>query len=129
LRLQDLQQRLLDESVERRWDAELSLPTVALRTELSLHRLGPVGASEQLLAQHGPGLSQMVAQRFHRHPIDAGTALVFLHALQRRDDVAALDDALHQMRLVASRALVSMDRRRRFAAPLCSRGFTPTIKR
>jgi hypothetical protein len=94
-----------------------------------LYRLGPVGAREQLLAQHEPGLSQMIAQRFHRHPIDAGTALILLHALQRHDDVAALDDALHQMRLVASRALVSVGRRRRFAAPLCSRGFTPTLER
>ncbi len=40
LRLQDLQEGLLDEAVERRWDAELSLPTVALRDQLPLHRLG-----------------------------------------------------------------------------------------
>jgi hypothetical protein len=39
-RLQDLQEGLLDEAVERRWDAELSLPTVALWNELTLDRLG-----------------------------------------------------------------------------------------
>jgi hypothetical protein len=44
----------------------------------------------------------MIAQRLHRHPVDAGTALVLLHALQRHDDVAAFDDALHQTRLVGS---------------------------
>jgi hypothetical protein len=127
--LQDLQEGLLNESVERRWDAELSLPSVALRNELTLHRLGPVGAREQLLSKHGPGLPQVLTQRFHRHPVDAGTALVLLHALQRRDDVAALDDALHQLHVVCSRALVSAGRRRRFATSVYLRGFTPILER
>ena len=45
---------------------------------------------------------QVFAQRFHRHPVNAGTSLVLLHALQRHHDVAALDDALHQTHAIAS---------------------------
>src|SRR5438128_96571 len=80
-----------------------------------------------MLAELGPVGSQMIRQRFHRHPIDAGTTLVLLHSLQRGLQVLATQRQLQQS--ARSRALVSMSRRRRFLAPLYPRGFTPTRQR
>ena len=60
------------------------------------HRLRLVGAREQLLADRLPVLRQVRRQLVHGHPVDAGTALVLLHSLQRRLGVAALDHPLHQ---------------------------------
>jgi hypothetical protein len=68
-------------------------------------------------------------QFLHRHPIDAGTALVLLHPSKRRFDVAAFDDELQQLLVVVSRAHVLVRRPSRFTAPPSSRGFTPTRRR
>ena len=105
----------------------LSDPTAGLGDFLPLHRLRLVVPREQLLADRFPVLGQVLRQLVHGHPIDAGTALVLPHALQRRLGVAALDHLFHQA--VRSWALVSARRRRRFAAPLASQGFTPTLQR
>ena len=125
-RLKHLQDGLLDEPVERRRDPELSDPATALRDFLPLHRLRLVGPRDELLADLFPVLGQVLRQLVHGHPVDAGTALVLPHALQCRLGVAALDHLFHQA--VRSWALVSVRRRRRFAAPLATRGFTPTFQ-
>src|SRR6266851_9283116 len=70
---------------------------------------------------------QVLRQFLHRHPIDPGSAPVLSHPRQRRPDVAARDHLFHQ--LVASRAHLSARQRRRFAAALDSRGFTPPFQR
>ena len=62
-----------------------------------LHRLRLVGALEQLRPDRLPVLHQVLRQLVHGHPVDAGTALVLPHSLQRRLSVAALDHPLHQV--------------------------------
>jgi hypothetical protein len=126
-RLKHLQDGLLDEPVERRRDPELSDPATALWDFLPLHRFRLVGPRDELLANLLPVLRQVLRQLVHGHPVDAGTALVLLHALQRRLGVAALDHLFHQA--IRSWALVSAHRRRRFAASLAPRDFTPTVQR
>jgi hypothetical protein len=70
--------------------------------------------------------AQVVGQLSHGHPVDAGTALVLPHSLQRELKVAA-GPPLHQP--ARSWALGSVRRRTRFHASGCSRGFTPTLLR
>jgi len=72
---------------------------------------------------------QVRLQLFHPHPVDAGTALVTPHALERFFRVLARDHPLHQLRVLASRAFFSVTRTSGFTAPLSSRGFTPTLQR
>src|SRR5699024_516963 len=78
-------------------DAELSYPTAALRDLLLSHRRGLVRAREQLLAKRGPVSAQVVRKLVHRHPVDAGAALVLPHSLQRGLKVRALARPLHQV--------------------------------
>jgi hypothetical protein len=86
-----------------------------------------VGAREQLLSKLGPVLAQIPGQLLHRHPVQAGTALVLPHPLQRGPKVGGLHDPLHQP--ARSRASGLARRRRLFLAPLRSRGFTPAPQR
>ena len=96
--------RLLDEPVEHGRDAELSHPAAALRNQLPLHRRGLVRPREQLLAELGPVRSQVVGQLLHRHPVDAGTALVLPHPLQRGLKVLAFDTPAPSGPLVPERS-------------------------
>ena len=75
---------------------KLSDPAPALRYLHFPHRLRLVGAREQLRSDGLPVLRQVLRQLVHGHPVDAGTALVLPHSLQRRLDVAALDHLFHQ---------------------------------
>ena len=75
-RLQDLQEGLLDEPVEHRRDAELALAAAALGDRQPSHRLRLVASREQLLAEPRPVHAQVGGSSLHRHPVDAGTALV-----------------------------------------------------
>jgi hypothetical protein len=95
-RLQDLQDRLLDEPIERAGDAELSHPSPALRYELTLHRLRLVVPREHLRPQFLPVLHQVCRQFLHGHPVCSGTALVLSYTFQRRLHVRALDHLLHE---------------------------------
>jgi len=118
---------LLDEPIDDGRDAELSYPTAAFRDRMPSHRRRLVRAREQLLAERGPVRLQVLRQLIHRHPIDAGAALVLPHPFQRGLQVRAFARALHQV--ARSRALVSVRRRRRFRAPIRLRGFTPLVDR
>jgi hypothetical protein len=120
--LQYLQHGLLDEPVERSRDAKLSHPTATLGNLPPQHRFRLVRAREQLLANTRPSRLQVRRELFHGHAVDAGTALVPLHPLQRRPHVVSLDHQFHQV--AVSRALVSIARRRSFAAPSVHPGFT-----
>ena len=126
-RLQHIQNELLDKAIEHRRDAKLAHPAVLLRYLVLAHRRRLIRPLKKLLAQLLPVRLQMRRQLVHRHPVDAGTALVLLHSRVRRLGVVATDHLFHEA--VRSRAFVSTRRRRRFAASLCSRGCTPTPQR
>ena len=95
-RLKHLQDALLKKPVEHGWDAKFPRPTPALGYLHFPHRLRLVGASEQLRSDGLPIVHQVLRQLVDGHPIDAGTALVLPHALQRRLGVATLDHPFHQ---------------------------------
>src|SRR5579859_3814594 len=75
-RLQDLQQRLLDQTIRHRWDAELALATLRLGDRHPSHRTGPVRPLQQLLADGGPRRAQECDGLVYIQSIDAGCALV-----------------------------------------------------
>jgi hypothetical protein len=127
LRLQDLQQGLLDKAVEHRRDPQFSGPSATLGDLLSPHRTGSVGPVEQARPDLLPVLPEVRQELLHRHPVHAGTASVLLHSPQRGLHVPALEHLLHQA--ACSWTLGSLDRRRRFVAPRYARGFTPTLPR
>jgi site-specific DNA recombinase len=101
-RLQHLKHQLLHEAVEHRRNANLPHSTATLRNQLSLHRTRPVAPPQQLLADRLPVLVQIRLQLFHPHPVDAGTALVAPHALERFLRVLTRDHPFHQTRVLAS---------------------------
>src|SRR6202030_4817006 len=74
--LENLQQGLLDQSVNDARDAELSDPAVRLGDVDPFDRLRLVGSFEQLRPNAWPMLTQVVPGVADGHPIDAGTALV-----------------------------------------------------
>jgi len=59
-RLQDLQQGLLDETVEHRRNAKLAHPAAALRDLPPQHRLRSIAPRQQLLANRSPPRSPTV---------------------------------------------------------------------
>ena len=90
------------------------------------HRLRLVRPREQLLPQARPVHRQIVRQFFHRHPVDAGTALVLPHSLQRGPEVAAFD---HQSPSAVARFLSARFRSPPSALPRSVRlvGASPLI--
>jgi hypothetical protein len=78
-------------------DAEFAHPATTLRNELPFYRRGLVRPREQLLAERGPVSTQVVGKLLHRHPVDAGTTLVFPHSFQRGLKIAAFAHQLHQV--------------------------------
>ncbi len=95
-RLEDLKQRLLDEAIQNRRDAELPLAAAGLGNGLSFHWLRSVGAREQLLAHSFPVLMQPEPQIIYRHPVDPGTAFVFPNSLVRGQHVGAAYHPFHE---------------------------------
>jgi hypothetical protein len=61
------------------------------------HRLRLVSAREEIIAKLRPALGHVRRQLVHRHPINAGAALVLLHPSKRCFDVVAFDDELQQL--------------------------------
>ena len=59
-------------------------------------RLRLVRPRQQLLAGPCPVLHEPAGKLSHRHPVDAGAALVLLHSLQRSLHVGATERLLHQ---------------------------------
>ncbi len=88
---------MLDEPVKYAWNPELADSTPTLGYLLPSHWLRLVRTIEQLRSYRLPMFRQVCRQLIHGHPIDTGTALVLLHSLQRRLDVATLDHPFHQV--------------------------------
>src|SRR6202008_455836 len=77
-RLQYLKHALLDESVEDGRDPELADTAILLWNRMSSHRLRLVATREEVLLDLRPMLGHVRWQLVHRHPVDAGAALVLL---------------------------------------------------
>lgn len=97
VRLQNLQDRLLDEPVKNGRDAKLPHPSPALGDELSLHPLGLVGPSKQLLADLLPVFPEVSAELNDGHPVDPRTPFVAPDTLQCVLNVRALYHPFHQI--------------------------------
>jgi hypothetical protein len=95
LLLENLQQRLLDQSVDDARYAELSDPAVRLRYFDPLDRLRLVGSREQLRPNAWPVLTQVIPGVVDGHPIHAGAALVPSNAFPRSNEILSVADLLH----------------------------------
>src|SRR5229473_1970082 len=93
--LENLQQGLLDQSVDDARHAEFSDPTVRLGYFDPLDRLRLVGSLEQLRPDARPVLTQVVLGIVDGHPIHARTALVASNAFPRSYEVLSVAHLLH----------------------------------
>ena len=82
-RLQHLQQRLLDQTIRHRRDAELALAALGLGDRHPSHRTGPVRPRQQLLADRRPRRAQMRGGLVNVQTVHAGYAFVGSHPLPR----------------------------------------------
>ena len=97
LPLKNLQQGLLDQSVDDARHAELSDPAVRLGDFDPLDRLWLVGSIEQLRPNAWPVLTQVVFGVVDGHPIHARTAFVLSNAFPRSDKILSVAHLLHQL--------------------------------
>ena len=125
--LKNLQQGLLDQSVDNARDAELSDPTIRLGYFDPLDRLRLVGSREQMRPNIWPRLTQVAFGIFDSHPIHARAALVAANSFPRSYEISSGAHLLNQLSF-ASRAFECRLRHRRFG-PLvtANRGFTPAF--
>ena len=126
LRLEPLQDRLLNHAIDHGWNAQVARPAGRLRDLHPTHRLRLVAPLEQLTFDLRPARVENARQLLDGDPVDAGRAFVARHCTQRRFYVVRVTNRLHQMRC-RCRAFGFGRRRGRFdllAGPV--RGFTPT---
>ncbi|MDT4861351.1 hypothetical protein FQZ97_959530 [compost metagenome] len=95
-RLENLQQRLLDQPVHHRRNAQCPDPARRLGNVHRAHRLRNVLAGQQRRLDARPVHLQPVAQRRHRQGIHPGRAAVADHLPVRQPHVALFDHRLHQ---------------------------------
>jgi len=76
--LQDLHDRLLYESIQHRWNAQLAHSPVRLRYLYPLHRLWSVCPVEQLFPEGWPVLFQVIIELAERNSVDTRTTFVRL---------------------------------------------------
>src|SRR5262249_24083446 len=111
--LQHLHDRLLDEAVEHRRDAERPHAARCLRYLYPPHRLRFVGALQQLGPDRRPVLLQVGRQIVDAQAVDACRTFVALHLRQRLLQVLTLDNCFHR-RPCDRRAFETSFRRARF---------------
>jgi hypothetical protein len=97
LLLQNLQQGLLDQSVDDARHAELSDSTVRLGDFDPLDRLRLVGSREQLRPNAWPVLTQVVSGVVDGHPIHASGTLVASNAFPRSYEILSVAHLLHRL--------------------------------
>src|SRR5438477_11899562 len=125
LRLQPLQDRLLDHAIDHGWNAEAARSAGRLRDSHPTHRLRLIAPLEQLIFDFGPARFEDARQLFDGHAVDAGRPLVAHHCTQRRFYIVRVTDRLHQM-LCGCRAFGFGRRRDRFdLLHVRARSFTP----
>jgi hypothetical protein len=93
--LKNLQQGLLDQSVDDARHAELSDPAVRLGYFDPLDRPRLVGSLEQLRPNARPVLPQVALGVVDGHPIDTRTALVLANAFPRSYEILSVAHLLH----------------------------------
>ena len=94
--LQHLHDRLLDQAVEHRRDAERPSAARHLRYLHPPHRLRFVGALKQLRPDREPVLLQVARQVVDTRAVDARRTLVALHSRQCLLQVRTLDNRFHR---------------------------------
>src|SRR5262249_602906 len=94
--LEDLQQRLLDQTIDNTRDAEHSDPAVRFGDFDPQDRLRLIGPLEQLFPQSWPGLPTVAQARVDGHAIAARTPLVLPNALPRSFEVIPVAHLLHK---------------------------------
>src|SRR5262249_2407297 len=125
--LENLQQGLLDQSIDDARDAELSDPAIRLGDFGPLDRLRLVGSREQLRPDVWPVLTQVGLGALDGHPIDARATSVTANSFPRSYEVSSVAHLLHQL-FCAGRAF-GCGLRHGWFGPLVSaaRGFTPAF--
>ena len=93
--LQNLQQGLLDQSVDDARHAELSDPALRLGDFNPFDRLRLIGSLDQLRPNAWPVLTQVVPGVADGHPIDARTALVLANAFPRSFEILSVAHLFH----------------------------------
>jgi hypothetical protein len=93
--LKNLQQGLLDQSVDDARHAELSDPAVRFGDFNPFDRLRLIGSLEQLRPDARPVFTQIVPGVVDGHPIDARTALVLANAFPRSYEILSIAHLLH----------------------------------
>jgi hypothetical protein len=95
--LENLQQGLLDQSIDDARHAELSDPAVRLGDFDPFDRLRLIGSRQQLRPNAWPVLTQVVLGVVDGHPIHARTALVPSNAFPRSYEILSVAHLLHQL--------------------------------
>jgi hypothetical protein len=116
LRLQPLQHRLLDDSVQRRRSPELPDPTPRLRDRHPRHRRRSVRPGSQGRPYPWPGLAQLPRPLPDRHPVDPWAARVPRDAPPCSAEMPSLHHPCPPP-LVATRGVPSRGSHRRFTPP------------
>ena len=128
-RLEPLQHRLLDHTVDHGWNAEVACPAGRLRDLHPTHRLRLVAPLEQLMFDLRPARFQDARELSNGDPVDARGPLVAHHRTQRRFYVLRITDRLHQI-CCGCRAFGFGRRRDHFdLSRELARGFTPARHR
>ncbi len=97
-RLEDLQERLLDQAVQHRGDAKLALAAPRLRDHHAAHRLRPVRPLQKAVADGGPGGAQHLGRLVDVQTVHTRRALVGPHLLQCPQKVLSRQDSRKQSR-------------------------------
>jgi hypothetical protein len=123
--LQNLQNRLLDQSIQHRRNAQFTnTSSVRLRDFHPPYRLRIVGSGQQLFPDGWTMLFQVVRELSDGHAIGACTTFIGLHSMQCFHQVFSLTYFLHQS-IRAGWAFGHIHRPDRFGLfPSCSAGFT-----
>jgi hypothetical protein len=95
LLLEDLQQGLLDQTIDDTRDAELSDPALRLGYFDPFYRLRLVGSFEQMRPNGWPVFTQVILGVVDGHPVHARTAFILSDAFPRSFKVPLVADLLH----------------------------------
>src|SRR5271166_221418 len=128
-RLEPLQHRLLDHTVDHGWNAEVACPAGRLRDLHPTHRLRLVATLEQLIFDLWPARFEEARKLSDGDAVDAGRSPVAHHRTQRCFYVIWFTDCLHQIRR-GCRAFGFGHRRGHFDLSRGrAQGFTPARRR
>ena len=95
--IENLQDRLLDKSIQYRRYAEPSDPAAGFGNQNLLDRLRAVISSQQPFPNRLPVLPQIARQVVNGHAVYAWAAFVRTDPFQRPDQVLSVDNLIHQI--------------------------------